>query len=68
MDGYQVCRRLKRDERTAHIPIVMLTVNEHFDALMEGLETGADDYISKDEYAVKNLMITLEAFGLLNDE
>lgn len=65
MDGYQVCRRLKRDTNTAHIPVIMLTSSEDFEAVMQGLETGADDYIPKDIYAVKNLVTAMQALGLL---
>ncbi len=67
MDGYQVCRRLKRDTNTAHIPVIMLTSSEDFEAVMQGLETGADDYIPKDIYAVKNLVTAMQALGLLED-
>lgn len=66
MDGYQVCRRLKRDPNTAHIPVVMLTVAEGFEATMQGLEAGADDYIPKDVFATENLVSTLNALGLLS--
>ena len=65
MNGYQVCRRLKRDDNTAHIPVIMLTSSEDFEAVMQGLETGADDYIPKDVYAVKNLITAMQALGLL---
>ncbi|MBN1285269.1 MAG: response regulator [Anaerolineae bacterium] len=65
MDGYQVCRRLKRDPNTASIPVIMLTEFDGSGATMRGLEAGADDYIPKDVFAVENLMATLEAFGLV---
>lgn len=68
MDGYQVCRRLKRDASTAHIPVIMLTSSEDFEAVMEGLETGADDYIPKDMYAVKNLITAMQSLGLVEQE
>ncbi len=45
--GIEVCRRLRRDKRTAHVPIVMLTAREAEDDRVRGLETGADDYITK---------------------
>jgi len=47
LDGYKVCRLLKFDERYKHIPILMLTakVQEKDKAL--GMETGADEYITK---------------------
>jgi PleD family two-component response regulator len=43
MDGYQVCRRLKRDTDTSHIPVVMLTISEGFEAVAQGLEAGVSD-------------------------
>jgi len=47
MDGYQVARRLKKDERTMIIPIVMLTsLNEVYDRV-KALDVGADDFLTK---------------------
>lgn len=45
--GIEVCRRLRRDEHTAHVPIIMLTAREAEDDRIRGLETGADDYVTK---------------------
>lgn len=45
--GIEVCRRLRRDKATAHVPIVMLTAREGEDDKIRGLETGADDYLTK---------------------
>ena len=47
MDGLEVCRVLKRDDKTRHIPIVMLTVKSEETDKVLGLEMGADDYITK---------------------
>jgi DNA-binding response OmpR family regulator len=47
MDGLQLCRNLKDDERTSHIPVVLLTAMAAQGTKMAGLETGADDYIVK---------------------
>jgi two-component system phosphate regulon response regulator PhoB len=45
--GIEVCRRLRRDKATAHVPIIMLTAREAEDDRVRGLETGADDYVTK---------------------
>jgi len=47
MDGWEVCRRLKKDPATADIPIIMLTARRDERDVIEGLELGADDYIKK---------------------
>jgi CheY-like chemotaxis protein len=69
MDGYQVCRRLKRDPRTTHIPVIMLTSSDSAAATLQGLEVGVDDYISKDDFATDNLLQTLGVYlGIEVDE
>ena len=45
--GIEVCRRLRRDKETAHVPVIMLTAREAEDDRIRGLETGADDYVTK---------------------
>jgi two-component system phosphate regulon response regulator PhoB len=45
--GIEVCRRLRRDKQTAHVPIIMLTAREDEDDRVRGLDTGADDYLTK---------------------
>ncbi len=47
ISGIEVCRRLRRDQATAHVPIIMLTAREAEDDRVRGLETGADDYLTK---------------------
>jgi DNA-binding response OmpR family regulator len=47
IDGLELCRRLKNDPAYAHIPVVLLTARQEESAQLEGLESGADDYIVK---------------------
>jgi YesN/AraC family two-component response regulator len=46
-DGNALCRRLKTDEKTSHIPIILLTAKADRKSKVYGLETGADDYLIK---------------------
>ncbi|MDX8337760.1 two-component regulator propeller domain-containing protein [Draconibacterium sp. IB214405] len=47
MDGIELCSRLKKNIQTSHIPIILLTAKNMVESWIEGLETGADDYIPK---------------------
>ena len=47
INGFDLCQKLKRDERTSHIPIILLTANVGEIPTIKGFETGADDYITK---------------------
>lgn len=47
MDGYETCRRLRTDPRTQHIPVVMVTALSDAEDRIKGLESGAQDFLSK---------------------
>jgi DNA-binding response OmpR family regulator len=46
-NGTEICRLLRNDTRTSHVPIIMLTSRRESDDIVSGLEAGADDYITK---------------------
>jgi two-component system phosphate regulon response regulator PhoB len=58
--GIELARRLKRDELTADIPIIMLTAKGEEDNKIQGLEVGADDYITK-PFSPRELVARLKA-------
>ena len=64
-DGYGVFKELRRDARTAQIPVIMLTDKTGAKETMTGLKAGADDYIPKDIFAAEHLMDTLRELGVL---
>jgi signal transduction histidine kinase/ligand-binding sensor domain-containing protein/DNA-binding NarL/FixJ family response regulator len=47
MDGYEFCRNIKSNLQTSHIPVMLLTARSAVESRLEGLEQGADDYITK---------------------
>lgn len=47
MDGLQLCRQIKQNVRTCHIPVMILSAKADLNEQLEGLQTGADDYIPK---------------------
>ena len=62
MDGYEVCRYLKADFRTSKVPIIMLTARSTENDKVDGLEIGANDYLTK-PYSSKELLARVK--GLL---
>ena len=63
-DGITLCRRIKGDIRTSHIPVILLTAKSAKDSQLVGLEAGADDYISKPF----NMEMLLEGAAFDRDE
>lgn len=70
MDGYEVCRQLKSNVRTRHIPIVMITALTDRDDRLRGLEAGADDFLSKpvDDFALFARLEALSRYNAVADE
>ncbi len=60
LDGLEVCRRLKADQKTAHIPIIMLTAKGEESDKVLGLGLGADDYVTK-PFSLKELLARVQA-------
>jgi len=47
LDGYEVCKKLKKDDYTKHIPIIFLTAKTEIKEIVKGFEAGAVDYVTK---------------------
>jgi two-component system cell cycle response regulator len=70
MNGLEVCRRLKADPATAHIPVIMVTALDQASDRLAGLEAGADDFLTKpiDEIALLARVRSLARLRLALDE
>ncbi|WP_044228815.1 hybrid sensor histidine kinase/response regulator transcription factor [Flammeovirga pacifica] len=56
MDGYELCDKIKSDSDTSHIPVILLTALDQNSQKIDGIEVGADDYITK-PFSIKHLEI-----------
>lgn len=70
MDGFEVCRRLKAEPRTAHIPVVMITALDQPSDRVRGLQAGADDFLTKpvDDVQLMARVKSLARLKALTDE
>lgn len=70
MDGFEVCRRLKSDPATAHLPVVMITALDHVADRVRGLEAGADDFLTKpvNDLQLMTRVKSLVRLKMLTDE
>jgi two-component system cell cycle response regulator len=70
MDGFEVCRRLKAEPRSQHIPVIMVTALDQPSDKVKGLEAGADDFLTKpvDDLALITRVKNLARLKMLTDE
>lgn len=70
MDGFEVCRRLKADPKTMHIPVVMVTALDQSEDRVQGLNAGADDFLTKpvNDLALITRVKSLVRLKMLTDE
>ena len=70
MDGFEVCRRIKGNPRTAHVPVVMVTALDQPSDRVAGLEAGADDFLTKpvDDAALFARVRSLVRLKMMTDE
>ena len=60
MDGFNVCKELRADNETTHIPLIMLTAKDQQEDKINGLEIGADDYLTK-PFSPKELVLRVKS-------
>ncbi|WPO92448.1 response regulator [Chryseobacterium sp. HR92] len=59
MDGLTLCKELKNNDKTSHIPIIILSAKENMNSQLEGLESGADDYLVK-PFNIQDLTLRIQ--------
>ncbi len=68
LDGYELCKKLKQDEKTSHVPVIMLTAKASGDSVEKGFETGTNYYVTKPfnpkllELRIKNILRSRQLF------
>lgn len=70
MDGFEVCRRIKGNPKTQHVPVIMITALDQPSDKVQGLEAGADDFLTKpvDDIALISRVKNLSRLKTLTDE
>ncbi|MDJ0614993.1 MAG: PleD family two-component system response regulator [Rhizobiaceae bacterium] len=70
MDGFEVCRQLKSDPATMHIPVVMVTALDSQEDKLQGLEAGADDFLTKpvDDFSLVTRVKSLARLKMTTDD
>jgi two-component system cell cycle response regulator len=70
MDGFEVCRRIKQNPKTAHVPVVMVTALDQPSDRVAGLDAGADDFLTKpvDDSALFARVRSLVRLKMMTDE
>ena len=70
MDGFEVCRHIKQDPKTSHVPVIMVTALDQPADKVHGLEAGADDFLTKpvDDIALVTRVKNLARLKVLSDE
>jgi two-component system cell cycle response regulator len=70
MDGFEACRRIKANAKTCHVPVIMVTALDQTSDKLQGLESGADDFLTKpvDDIALITRVKNLARLKTLNDE
>ena len=70
MDGFEVCRRIKNNLKMQHVPVIMVTALDQSTDRIQGLEAGADDFLTKpvDDVALVTRVKNVVRLKVLNDE
>jgi DNA-binding response OmpR family regulator len=65
MNGFQVCQHLKAEEKTAEIPVILMTRHDEASMVVQGLELGAVEFIPKDTFSDAVLVETLKCMDII---